>query len=353
MTETITIYLGRIGRTNAHDHSDEMYRSEISLWSEIIIGHSFKSYDHEGVIAEIQADWAPVRQHLIDDQDRENEFHRLLEEKGEAAWSIFDPSREDLKVSFLVTITGSNDLSKYAWYPVFFVEKYIYDIFIIANLALPGSCEFLNVRFPNERGLPSDPYGLTSYNFEEALYDHYDNKSTSIQILPLELVSHWYESLELGVRQKAESPIEKAIFSLLHVCKSEVDETSIIWIFHSLEAIYGTRVGEGFSNIIDRMGTLLELNGKQKAAAKKKLRSMYDFRSSLVHGGYQVHHPLRHEVIDKRLNDDYSRTYELVQYGFNIVLASLQKLIERGWYGVKVEQKLIGIGIPNRVARGI
>jgi len=304
MSETIIIDLGRIGRTNTHAHSDEMHQSEISLWSEIISGLSFRSYYHEGVLAEIQADWAPVRKHLIEDEAREKEFQRLLEEKGDAAWSIFDPARENPKVSFLVTINGSNNLSKYPWYPVLFVEKYIYDIFLIANLALPGACEFLNARVPNARGMTGDRYGLSSYNFEEALYDHYDNKSTSIQILPLELVTNWYESLDLGVRLKAESPIEKAIFSLLHICKSEVDETSIIWIFHSLEAIYGTRVGEGFSNIIDRMAALLELNAKQKASAKKKLRLMYDFRSALVHGGYEVHHPLRNEVIDKRLNDD-------------------------------------------------
>jgi hypothetical protein len=348
ISETIIIDLGRIGRTQEHDRSDEMYELDISLWSEIIISHSFRSYYHDGVRAEVQADWAPVREHLVEDQDRDKEFHRLLKENSKAAWTIYDSSREYAKVSFLVRIDGSNDLSQYQWYPVFFVEKYIYDIFLIANLALPGSCEFLNVRFPNERGISSDRYGLSSYNFEEALYDHFYNRSTSIQLLPLELVAHWYESLGLGIRQKAESPIEKAIFSLLHICKSEIDETSIIWIFHSLEAIYGTRVGEGFRNIIDRMAILLELNPKQKASAKKKLRSMYDFRSSLVHGGYEVHHPLRREVIDKRLDDDYSRTYDLVQYGFNIVVASLQKLIERGWYGVEVKEQLSGIGIPNK-----
>ncbi|MCH8492738.1 MAG: hypothetical protein LAT53_05835 [Idiomarina sp.] len=347
-SQTIIIDLGVIGRANEHHQSDEMYKLEISLWSEIIANYSSRSYNHEGILAKVEADWSSVREHLSAAQNTNKEFHRLLKEKGEVAWAIYDSSLENPKVQVLVTLEGNNDLSKHKWYPVFFVEKYIYDTFFIANLALPGSCEFLNVRFPSERGVSTERYGLSSCFFEMALHDFFDNKDTSIQLLPLGLVADWYENLGLGVRQKADSSIEKAIFSLLHICKSDGDETSIIWIFHALEAIYGTRVGEGFSNIIDRMAILLELNSKQKASSKKKLRRMYDFRSSLVHGGYEVHHPLRNEVLDKRLNDDYLRTYDLIQYGFNVIVASLQKLIERDWYGVEVEVQLGGIGIPNK-----
>ncbi|QYJ82011.1 HEPN domain-containing protein [Shewanella aegiceratis] len=349
--EEIVIDLGRIGRTNDHGQSDEIFIKEIELWGKINERLNSKSYTHDGVSAEIYTDWSPVIEELKKQQTREREFNKLLEENGEAAWEIYRFDIKEPKVKFLVSIQGKNEVSEYKWYPRFFVEKYLYDIFLIANLSLPGSCEFLNVRFISEREKESERYLLSSYNFEEALYNQLDGVRPSPICLPVSSVIDWYDNLDTGIKQKAESPIEKAIFSLLHLCKSDVDETSVVWLFHALEAIYGTRVGEGFSNLINRLSILLQLDSKEKAKTKKKLRSMYDYRSSIVHGGYQVHHPLRNEVIDKRLNEDWLRTYELFQDGFNLVVLSIQIMIQNGWYGIEVKESLIGVNAPNKQSK--
>lgn len=346
--EEIVIDLGRIGRTNDHDKSNEIFIKEIELWRNLNERLNSKSYTHDGVSAEVCADWSPVIEELKKQHSREKEFKKLLEEKKEEAWEIYKTDHKYPEIKFLVSIQGKNKVSEYKWYPKFFVEKYLYDIFFIANLSLPGSCEFLNVRFISEREKEDERYLLSSYNFEEALYNQLDGVRPSPICLPVSSVIDWYDDLDTGIKQKAESPIEKAIFSLLHICKSEINETSVVWIFHALEAIYGTRVGEGFSNLINRLSILLQLDSKEKAKTKKKLRSMYDYRSSIVHGGYQVHHPLRNEVIDKRLNEDLSRTYELFQDGFNLIVLSIQTMIKNGWYGIEVKESLIGVETPKK-----
>jgi hypothetical protein len=339
----IVVDLGRIGSTFNHEQCDAIYENDIALWTDISQQINHKTYSHDGISAEVIADWEPVIDNFKKQQKREREFNKLLKEKGDAAWTIYKTELQDPKVSFTVTIKGKHELLKQDWYHRFFIEKYIYDIFLIANLSLPGSCEFLNARFTTKSGKDRERYNLSSYNFEEGLYRHLEGKSPSPTILPIRSVMEWYKEFDTGVRQKAETSIEKAVFSLLHLCKKDTDETSMIWIFHALEAIYGTKVGEGFSNLIDRISILLELNIEQKKKTKKKLRDMYDYRSSIVHGGYKVHHPLKNEVIDRNLTNDYFRMFELHQEGFNLVVASIQKLIKNGWHGITFEQKLNGI----------
>jgi len=62
---------------------------------------------------------------------------------------------------------------------------------------------------------------------------------------------------------------------------------------------------------------------------------MYDYRSSFVHGGLQVIHPMHNEQIDNRIDDQYSKIVELSLYGTRLLLASLQRYIEENWSEVR------------------
>lgn len=164
------------------------------------------------------------------------------------------------------------------------------------------------------------------------------------RILPLSSVVYWYKKLNMGIRQRAESGVEKAIFSVLHICcGADADVVWVIWAFHALEAIYGTKVGEGFTNLVERISTLLELDAQGKGMLKKRLREMYDYRSSFVHGGYRVHHPMKNEIMDQSLNEDFTKLLEISQFGFNLVVLSLQALVEKGWYGLKIKEQMSGV----------
>ncbi len=50
----------------------------------------------------------------------------------------------------------------------------------------------------------------------------------------------------------------------------------------------------------------------------------------------------RCEVIDRRVNDDYDRTFRLGQIGFNLVVASIQRLIVKDWIRISVSEEIKG-----------
>lgn len=342
----VKINLGRIGRSNDHDDWEIIDQKDLDLWRKANYLLKNAEYFHDGVHIQIYVNLSKVVNWYKKNLEIDKKFHAALETHGVEAWNLSFPIDRDVALTAKVSINGQNDVSAHAWYPEFFVEKYFYDVFFIMNMSIPGSCEFLNVKIQNNNRYEPERMHLSSYPFEMAHHSFLEKKRISPVELPIEEVVEWYKKLGLGIKQKAESGIEKSIFSLLHICKSEMDITSIIWIFHALEAIYQTKVGEGFTNLINRIAILLELNEKAKSEVRKQLRELYDHRSSVVHGGYEVHHPMTNDVIDRRLNDDYIRIYNLGEIGFNLIVMSVQKLIKNHWFGIIVSEALIGVSEP-------
>lgn len=256
---------------------------------------------------------------------------------------------DNLIVSAKVILTGSNRLVNNPWYPRFFVERYLYDLFLLMNLSTPGTGDFLNIIFMNNGGEEDERLNLSSYFFEQYLYRSCTKRAIGNCTIPFMEVLEWYKGLGIGIKQKSDKKIEKALFSVLSISKSELSVATVIWIFHALEAIYGTRVGESFTNLIGRISLLLELSEENKKNVKKKLRELYDIRSSFVHGGYQVLHPLINEAIDKKLEDDQWKLICLCQDGIEIIIESLQKMISRGWHELVVTENLYGLPATKKV----
>lgn len=338
--------LGQIARSLELDQWKHIDQQDVNVWIKAQQLITPYQYLHDGVNITVEVDWSKIIEHFKIYQTDNNVFRTALAEniknpleKRINLGALIPNLDTNLELTASIKMQGKNKFSEYKWYPRFFLEKYIYDVFFILNMSIPGSCGFLNFKFKNE----SERFYLSTFNFELGYEDFLNNKKICISELPIETVYNWYKELSLNVKQKSDLPIEKAIFSLLHICRSDMGVTSIIWIFHALEAIYGTRVGEGFTNLIDRMATLLHWNDKEKKQAKSHLRELYDFRSAFVHGGFKVHHPMRNEVLDNRLNDDYSKIYDLTQVGFNLVVLSIQTLIKNGWFGIDVKETISGI----------
>lgn len=346
----VKLSIGRITRSNECDNWRKIDSLDVSIWANAINLLSKRQYSHQGCQAVVTADWSPVYHHISDHAERNVEFHELLANKGDlTAWFKNNESNfsKDLTVICTVEFDGRNKLIEHPWYPEFFAERYIYDFFTVMNFSVPGSCDFLNIRVLSDRPLGQENRKeLSSFNFEDGLSSSFMGATPKLDILQLKIVYEWYNKLNIGVKQKAETPIEKALFSLLHICKLDGEVTSVIWIFHALESLYSTRVGEGFTNLFNRISMLLELNKKEQSILKKNLRKLYDFRSSIVHGGYEVHHPERSEAIDSRINDDMSSFYKLNQYEFNIVVCSIQQLIKNNWHGIKLDESMSGVMLP-------
>ena len=329
------------GRLDEHEQREEIKSGDMELLKQAISVIGPWHYMHGDVKIKIECDFSPFVEAYKINTESLNMAEAVRNLSIEQVESALFP---ELEFVVRVTFESGADLGRQQWYASYFVEQFLYDIFFVLNIARPGVCDFLGVRIDAGRGLVTE-LRLSADCFESGFRSFLTGSSLfAPRILPLSSVVYWYKKLNVGVRQRAESGVEKAIFSVLHICcGTDVDVIWIIWAFHALEAIYGTKVGEGFTNLVERISTLLELDTQGKGILKKRLREMYDYRSSFVHGGYRVHHPMKNEIMDQGLNEDFSKLLDVSQFGFNLVVLSLQALVENGWYGLKIKEEMSGV----------
>lgn len=313
---------------------------DILFWESISSGISKRQYTHNDRSISINADWNKIIKQLKNERTLLDDFYsgrtesRLLLKPALIPVEIIVHSEEE---------EDEKDTFSHH-YPLNFLEQYSYDVFLVTNLSRPGVCDFYNLTLSLKptasHRKTEDPLRISSYALEYAWEESLEKEFPVLKEIPASETLLWYGNLNLGVRQKAQKPIEKALFSLLHICKTDGDISSVVWIFNALEAIFSTRVGEGFTNLISRIVFVLELTPKQESILKKSLRKLYDMRSALIHGGFEVYHPLRNEVLDKSMDSQFLEVYNNLQFGVSVIIACLQKMITNNSYGLTIKESV-------------
>ena len=307
------------------------FESDVAkLWQELPDSLRSATFHHQGCDVLVSVDWQPVIQ-ILNEQLRTSVLVKESPKKLTKNWH--EVYFTECRLVANVEIKGQNNLSDYEWYPGFFVESYLYDLFVILNLAFPGSADFLNTSVESKGARKGNRLELSAYNFEHEY--HNSAQWPTLRILDPKVVAKWHHKVRKGVNQLPENSVERALFALLHVSRSSGRPEDIIWIFYSFEALFQTRVGENYAALIERITLLLQPNQEQEKELRKRLRSMYDYRSAFVHGGLQIIHPMHQEVIDRRVDEKYSTTLDLSQFGTRLLLACLQRCIDEDWEEIK------------------
>ena len=160
---------------------------------------------------------------------------------------------------------------------------------------------------------------------------------------PVEVVA-WIRAVNPTVTQRAESGTRRALFAIYHMCHSEGRIDFVVWLFTALESLLSTKVGENFSGMVRRASLVLGLDKSETKHLSTRLRKLYDLRSSFVHGGYAVAHPLHYEAIDRRLDKDYAEVLELSKYGFSVLAAILQAMVMNKRLSLAFEERIVESG---------
>ena len=217
-------------------------------------------------------------------------------------------------------------------------KKHLMDIFLITNLAVPGLINLSSAKL--FIGDKEDGLNLSNFYFERSIENKYISKCIFSSVYPVNQSRIWYWKIEKNMSLVASDAIQKTIYSLLHICRMDADISMVPWIFHALEAIYGTNAGRGFNDLSSKINFLLEIEERERKKLKKQLRELNNLRSSFVHGGYRVSHPLADEIS--------SDIFELTEFGVTLIICSLQKLMSNNWFGLRTEEKYLGISEGNR-----
>lgn len=249
--------------------------------------------------------------------------------------------RSFIKIPIVIKSNAIKNRSSADYLSGSIIETAIYDVFFIVNLASPGSCDFsrseLRLDKKQEREI-----SLSAFVFECSCLDRAKKGWPEIRVLPLKKVIDWFFLVRRGASQLPKNAAERAIFAMWHLSKGEIDPTSVIWIFYALESLLQTRVGESFSLLVKRLVLLLEMDLEAGKVLKKKMRALYDVRSALVHGGFEVMHPLNDDGLDKDAGEVFGDIVECVVYGGALIVAVLQKMVEKNWIDLQFEEVLAG-----------
>ncbi len=308
----------------------------ISFWKTALNYLCSHSYNHDSATVSIKIDWPPYVRHMENTYSLKKSIYAKEFDENSTI-----KSNQSRKIIATCSITGKNKLSEYSWYPDFFIEYYTYEVFICMNLACPGSTDFMGLAFKPHKNKRAEKFGLSAFYFDEWLVaSTRGQKPKALNIDPATVLS-WIRNVNPAVTQRAESGTQRALFAMYHMCRSDGHIDFVIWLFTALESILSTRVGESFNGMVRRASLILGFDTADQKKLSRNLRKLYDLRSSFVHGGYAVAHPLHHESIDPRIDKDYSDVLQHSIYGFSLLAAILQSMIVKNQHILIFEERLV------------
>ena len=230
------------------------------------------------------------------------------------------------------------------------VESYLHDCFLILNICAPGCCDFYQGALLKNGSLKNGSrtdISLSNVHFELALLGSFKSAWPKIRTLSLIQVVKWFDTIRVGVGQLPQNPMEKVLFALLHISKLDTSPMLVIWLFYAFESLLQTKVGENYSSLVRRMIALLELDEKQSKVLRGQFRNLYDIRSAITHGGFEVSHPMHNEVLDKRVDENFERLSDATEYGLTALVAAIQNTIVRGWKYPSFTEEMRGTPIGS------
>ncbi|MDP4087055.1 MAG: HEPN domain-containing protein [Bacillota bacterium] len=326
------------------DHGDFKYLNKefLKVWGEVPNVLSNITFETEIGLATLNIDWednyiSKIKGKLINFYTIEDYFNGIVPE--EYIREIGE--HEHIELSCQINIENyeldlMNERGKRILF--YYIENIFMQIFLAMNLSTPGSFSAFSYELKSKGDL--DIYSFSSSDFESAWIDSIKEGWPLIERIELNKTWNWIKGLNLGYRQIAENCIERALFSILTICKgTSINPNQLIWNAIALEALYGTPKSQITRLLVDRVSRFLGLPENGRGCFKKKIRDFYDLRSRFVHGELDLTHPLGNNVLDPRIFDNDGFVLKNAGFGFCIVIATLQKMIKNHWKTLKLKEK--------------
>ena len=246
-SETVElVLLMHPSRSISDDHWEEIDALHIEVWRQVAALFSSYQYESDERVVRVKFDWTLVIRRLRETFRIMKRIHDpSIADKYAAAMGKF-PHRP-VRVNCRVTVSrkkstklGSDHIA------LDYAESFLYDLFVILNLAAPGCCSFWRavLRARNSDSCRLDQsLSLSEYSFDLAYLDSYEKKWPCAKLLDLEKVSTWYRSVRTGINQLPGNRAEKVLFGLMHISKTDLSIDTIIWFFYALETLYDTQPG--------------------------------------------------------------------------------------------------------------
>ncbi len=328
-----------IGRTISDDAWDLVEPTNLGTWKAATSVLTTREFEVTGGNTIVDMDWTPS---LRKYRRRLSSYKRLKRKIDDGLFSDLGDVRfpsQSAKHVIRVTSEANTGL-------IYYAELASYDIFLMLNIAAPSCCDFQGAKIyspKDNRPRERTNLSLSNFLFETALLVFLDDGWPPIRAIEIDKVRTWYDSVRSNTSQVPHNPMERVVFALFHMAELGLSPITVVWQFYAFESLLQTRVGENFGQLVNRLAMLLDADDKKFAALKRKLRALYDIRSAIVHGGFEVVHPMHNEIMDEAVDRSYEKTASLIDFGHAVLLAAIQRTIVAGWRYPIFEERLTGV----------
>jgi hypothetical protein len=172
-----------------------------------------------------------------------------------------------------------------------YVELFFHDVFLLLNLAAPGS-------FGGTISITGGELRVREIALSPRLFEY----AKGVERLPLADVVAWYDGLRIGTRQLAADGVTAALFHLLHLARAEEDEEQ------SIQRLAAAAEG-------------LEIRAETP-------RRLFELRDTIGRGHGPVFHPMHDDALDPEVEDATGEWIEVADAAASIVLRTLQERVK-------------------------
>lgn len=166
-----------------------------------------------------------------------------------------------------------------------YVELFFHDLFLLLNLASPGS-------FGGKISIAGGELRARELAFDPRVF----GSAAPLSTLPLADVIRWYDGLNIGTKQLATDGVAIALVQLLHLARGpEREEESI-----------------------------LRLAAAADALAQATPQRLFELRDDIARGRVPVIHPMHDDALDPRVEDATREWIEVADAAAHQVIATLQ-----------------------------
>lgn len=167
-----------------------------------------------------------------------------------------------------------------------YVELFFHDVFLILNLAAPGS-------FGGIVSLSGGELRVRDVTLSARVFEY----ASGLDTLPVEQVAAWYDGLGIATQQIATTGEAAALFQLLYLARGEEnDEDSILRLASAAEAL-----------------------------GKRDVARLFALREEIALGRVPVLHPMHDDGLDPRVQDLAAEWIDVADRAAGVVIGALQQ----------------------------
>jgi hypothetical protein len=219
------------------------------------------------------------------------------------------------------------------------LERFIAQIALAACIAKPGAIEMMDagIVFIDDEIKTTRPFFSGLWN----VWLHAEKRKWPLIVrMSILDVWSWVQKLPGIADGIGKGPVGRALAAMAYLLKEEPTESPIdlVWALIGLEALYV----RGKEALGEQLRRKTEVFLGPRHEFKKQVTHMYQFRSDLMHGSVDIPFPANlYDDDGAGIESFLNGQYECELTATAILLASLQKLIQNGWYSLEFEERVV------------